>query len=191
MRQFVSRPNIVRAAGIVSVSPEVDEYGQRLIVIEGYEGIVTYTLSAEQQARMVPVLGDYLVFAPQPTDSDPKATYDYLNPKAIFEAKYDEVGLNATNNQMNPSEKWKDAGQVAVNSPVSIPKPSQGRVVIYHHPGSADGRFPPRTSPAIVREVDPDNPYRCQIFVFGPLGQHQDWVDFGGGPSQWTWPSRV
>jgi hypothetical protein len=28
-------------------------------------------------------------------------------------------------------------------------KPSIGRIVIYHHPGSADGKYPPQDSPAI------------------------------------------
>jgi hypothetical protein len=70
-------------------------------------------------------------------------------------------------------------------------KPSVGRIVIYHHPGSADGKYPPQISPAIIRAVDPSAENRCQIFVFGPLGQHQDWAEYGTGPSQWSWPERV
>lgn len=75
------------------------------------------------------------------------------------------------------------------------PKPSIGRIVHYHHPGSADGKYPPQLSPAIIREVDTsaegEAKGRVQIFVFGPKGQHQDWADFGTGPCQWSWPPRV
>lgn len=70
-------------------------------------------------------------------------------------------------------------------------KPSQGRIVIYQHPGSADGKYPAQTSPAIVRSICPDDDFRCELFVFGPKGQHQDWSDYGAGPCQWSWPPRV
>lgn len=77
-------------------------------------------------------------------------------------------------------------------------KPTIGRIVIYHHPGSADGRYAPQVSPAIIREVKEITPpdtthpqYECQLFVFGPKGQHQDWATEGTGPCQWSWPERV
>jgi hypothetical protein len=70
-------------------------------------------------------------------------------------------------------------------------KPSIGRIVIYHHPGSADGKYKPLDSPAIIRAVDEANSDSVQLFVFGPKGQHQDWADFGTGPCQWSWPERV
>lgn len=81
-------------------------------------------------------------------------------------------------------------------------KPTIGRIVIYHHPGSADGKYPATDSPAIIRAVKilehydskegkPFNQTECQLFVFGPKGQHQDWATEGTGPSQWSWPERV
>ncbi len=73
-------------------------------------------------------------------------------------------------------------------------KPSIGRIVIYNHPGSADGKYPPQQSPAIIQAViTPDNaaPTVCRLFVFGPKGQHMDEVPQGNGPCQWNWPERV
>jgi hypothetical protein len=69
-------------------------------------------------------------------------------------------------------------------------KVSMGRVVIYRHPGSADGKFPARESPAIVQEVI-DEEETCRLFVIGPLGQHTDIVKKGDGPCQWSWPRMV
>ena len=75
-------------------------------------------------------------------------------------------------------------------------KPTIGRIVIYHHPGSADGKYAPLNSPAIIRDVkelgvkDGVVQYECQLFVFGPKGQHQDWATEGEGPCQWSWPTR-
>lgn len=68
---------------------------------------------------------------------------------------------------------------------------SMGRIVIYKHPGSADGKFPSRESPAIVQEVMDAETGKCRLFVFGPLGQHMDVVEQGNGPSQWHWPVKV
>lgn len=67
-------------------------------------------------------------------------------------------------------------------------KPTMGRIVIYNHPGSADGTFPARKSPAIIQEVINEEDGSCRLFVFGPLGQHMDVVKFGDGPCQWNWP---
>lgn len=73
---------------------------------------------------------------------------------------------------------------------IGTQKPSQGRIVIYHHPGSLDGKYPPTTSPAIIQSVAMDG--SCTLFVFGPKGQHQDCgLVEGTGPCQWSWPERV
>lgn len=68
-------------------------------------------------------------------------------------------------------------------------KPSIGRIVIYNHPGSADGTYPPAQSPAIIQGVNPDG--TCRLFIFGPKGQHMDNHVQGDGPCQWNWPPRV
>lgn len=69
-------------------------------------------------------------------------------------------------------------------------KPSIGRIVIYNHPGSADGKYAPTQSPAIIQHVAPDG--TCRLFVFGPKGQHMDdGLAQGDGPCQWNWPPRV
>ena len=69
-------------------------------------------------------------------------------------------------------------------------KPSIGRIVIYHHPGSADGKYPAVHSPAIIQNVAEDN--SCRLFVFGPKGQHMDdGLIEGTGSCQWSWPERV
>ena len=69
-------------------------------------------------------------------------------------------------------------------------KPSIGRIVIYNHPGSADGKYPPTQSPAIIQNVAEDGSVR--LFVFGPKGQHMDdGLTQGDGPCQWNWPPRV
>jgi hypothetical protein len=80
-------------------------------------------------------------------------------------------------------------------------KPSIGRIVIYNHPGSADGRFPPAKSPAIIRavgrdgnpgEVDMEPETVIRAWVFGETGIHQTgWITQGDGPCQWNWPPRV
>lgn len=54
----------------------------------------------------------------------------------------------------------------------AIQKPSIGRIVVYNHPGSADGKYPPTQSPAIIQHVAEDGLVR--LFVFGPKGQHMD-----------------
>jgi hypothetical protein len=69
-------------------------------------------------------------------------------------------------------------------------KPSIGRIVIYNHPGSSDGKYPPQKSPAIIQNVAEDGSVR--LFVFGPKGQHMDeGLIQGDGPCQWNWPERV
>jgi hypothetical protein len=69
-------------------------------------------------------------------------------------------------------------------------QPSLGRIVVYHHPGSADGKYPPSKSPALVHSVNDDGSLR--LWVFGPWGIFlQPSITQGDGPSQWNWPPRV
>lgn len=69
-------------------------------------------------------------------------------------------------------------------------KPSIGTIVIYHHPGSADGKYPATDSPAIIQHVNDDD--SCRLWVFGPKGLHtDDNLTQGDGPCQWSWPPRV
>ena len=69
-------------------------------------------------------------------------------------------------------------------------RPSIGRIVLYNHPGSLDGKYPPTQSPAIIQNVAADGTVR--LFVFGPKGQHMDdGLSQGDGPCQWNWPPRV
>lgn len=70
-------------------------------------------------------------------------------------------------------------------------KPSIGRIVLYKHPGSADGRYPAQFSPAIVQKVHDDGT-SVDLWVFGPKGLHRDGpYKKGDGPCEWSWPSRV
>jgi hypothetical protein len=73
----------------------------------------------------------------------------------------------------------------------AAPQPSIGRIVVYNHPGSADGKFPPKQSPAIVQKVNEDG--TVELFVMSVYGgiffNHS--VEQGDGPSQWNWPARV
>ncbi len=62
--------------------------------------------------------------------------------------------------------------------------PKMGQIVKYNHPGSADGRYPPTHSPAIIQNVSVDG--TVKLFVFGPKGQHMDdKIQYGNGPCQW------
>ena len=83
-------------------------------------------------------------------------------------------------------------------------KPSMGRVVIYNHPGSADGKYPPMKSPAIVQHVGGGEGtpggggiYYCDLFVMSntggiffaknvPLRGHDD-----APASNWEWPIKI
>lgn len=72
----------------------------------------------------------------------------------------------------------------------SVMKPSIGRIVVYNHPGSADGTYPPTQSPAIVQKANPDG--TAHLWVFGPKGLHIDGPYIqGDGPCQWNWPARI
>lgn len=93
-------------------------------------------------------------------------------------------------------------------------KPTIGRIVFYHHAGSADGKFPPMVSPAIIQNVRSRvaNPATGKVDVVDMgLRPHGDdyTVDLmvmsnsngiffakdikeggGGQPSTWSWPPR-
>jgi hypothetical protein len=70
-------------------------------------------------------------------------------------------------------------------------KPSIGRIVVYNHPGSADGRFPPKQSPAVVQLVNEDGTVELFVMsVYGGLFFNHN-VEQGDGPSQWQWPLRL
>lgn len=73
--------------------------------------------------------------------------------------------------------------------------PSIGRIVIYHHPGSADGKYPPAESPAVVQKVYKlidDDVDLVDLFVMSVTGGifFAKGVKEGPGPSTWTWPNR-
>ena len=70
-------------------------------------------------------------------------------------------------------------------------KPSMGRVVIYNHSGSADGKYLPSKSPAIVQGVDEDS--KCDLFVMSNTGGifFAKKCSEGEEGSQWNWPPRA
>lgn len=75
-----------------------------------------------------------------------------------------------------------------------------GRVVLYNHPGSADGKYPPTQSPAIVQKVKlgeiestGDKTLLCDLFVMSNTGGiffAKDILE-GDGPCQWQWPKKI
>lgn len=70
-------------------------------------------------------------------------------------------------------------------------KPYIGMTVIYHHPGSADGKFPPMVSPALLQDVviGEDGTMTADIVVFSKANGlfFNKNVSFGNGPSQWSY----
>jgi hypothetical protein len=63
-------------------------------------------------------------------------------------------------------------------------QPKIGDIVLYNHPGSADGKYLPTQSPAIIQHLFENGSAR--LFVFGPKGQHMDdYLIEGDGPCQW------
>lgn len=77
-------------------------------------------------------------------------------------------------------------------------KPSIGRIVVYNHPGSADGLHTPKQSPAIVQKVNDDGTIEMVVFsVYGGLffnhNVKQNTASEGQtpDPSSWMWPVRV
>ena len=63
--------------------------------------------------------------------------------------------------------------------------PFLGQIVVYNHPGSADGKFPPKQSPALIQRVNEDGTVEMVVFsVYGGLFFNHA-VTEGSGPSQW------
>jgi hypothetical protein len=80
-----------------------------------------------------------------------------------------------------------------------LQKPSMGRIVIYNHPGSADGKYPPMKSPAIIQAIclehpgDTDNEYKVDLFVMsnGNGTFFAKGIEYGYEGSHWNWPPIV
>lgn len=79
-----------------------------------------------------------------------------------------------------------------------VQRPSIGRIVIYNHPGSADGKYPPAKSPAVVQRVCLENPndtdeYTVDLFVMSVTGGifFAKAIEYGEEGSHWNWPPRV
>lgn len=77
-------------------------------------------------------------------------------------------------------------------------QPSIGRIVIYNHPGSADGLYPRMQSPALVQKVNEDGTLEMVVFsVYGGLffnhNVKKNTAPEGttADPSSWSWPARV
>src|ERR1039458_114570 len=73
-----------------------------------------------------------------------KAIASILKPRAVAEPK-----------GRNPNENY-----TMENSP----SPSIGRIVVYNQPGSADGKFAPRESAAMVQKVNEDGTVEMIVF---------------------------
>lgn len=73
-------------------------------------------------------------------------------------------------------------------------QPSIGRIVIYNHPGSADGLHAPKQSPALIQKVNEDGTLEMVVFsVYGGLffNHNVRKANFDMDPSTWQWPARV
>lgn len=81
-------------------------------------------------------------------------------------------------------------------------KVSIGRTVLYNHPGSLDGKYPPVQSPAVVQKVYIEQSVKdgaqCEhvdLFVMSVTGgiffaKAVEEGELGKG-SSWMWPPRV
>ena len=79
---YQGKPIIVHASEITAVG-EADSDGNRELTLAGGG---TRIATADMMSRMVPVSGDYWVIVPQADGN-----YEYINPKAVFEAKYSPI----------------------------------------------------------------------------------------------------
>ena len=80
-------------------------------------------------------------------------------------------------------------------------KPSIGRIVIYNHPGSADGLHGRKQSPAIVQKVNEDGTLELVVFsVYGGIFFNHDVQEVGLNASsydgshrdsRWEWPALI
>lgn len=80
-KQYAAKPIVVAAAEITGVDSNLIT-GTLITFADGSQA----TASEAMTARMTPVEGDYWVMAPQGD-----TTYEYLNPKAVFESKYTQL----------------------------------------------------------------------------------------------------
>lgn len=81
-KSYAAKPIVVHAAEITGVG-EVDVGGDiTLTFADGSTKIAT----PQMTSRMMPSLGDYWVIVPQGD-----GVYEYLNPKDVFEGKYEPV----------------------------------------------------------------------------------------------------
>ena len=84
---------------------------------------------------------------------------------------------------------------VSFNINIKNMNPSIGKIVIYNHPGSLDGKYPPVQSPAVVQKVykliDEDVDI-VDLFVMSVTGGifFAKSVKEGPGPSTWNWPTE-
>ena len=87
--KYQSKSYQCEAFKIVSVSPEYHIEGKpnEITVDITLDNGECRTLEPGQISRMIPEPGDYYVIATNPDGSK----YPYLNPKAVFESKYEPV----------------------------------------------------------------------------------------------------
>lgn len=83
-----------------------------------------------------------------------------------------------------------------INEQLEQAAPSMGRVVIYNHPGSAGGKYPPMQSPAIVMKVADEDTGACDLFVMSNSGgmffpKSILPADGEDKATKWEWPRRV
>ncbi len=89
--KYRAKPVVVDAFEIVSVGPafpcdtvqrdgQVDKEGSRHLALKNGQNVIA---TAEMLARMTPVPGDYWVIQ--------AGGYTYLNPKDVFEGKYEPI----------------------------------------------------------------------------------------------------
>lgn len=86
MSLYRARPNIVNGFRITHISDHL--IGHHVITLDTGE---VRTLTFAETARMKPAVGDYLVRTIVPD------VYEYINPKNVFETKYDLVDETVEN----------------------------------------------------------------------------------------------
>lgn len=79
--KYKANPVTVDAFKIVSISAQSNADCSLNVALDNGDN---YIATSEQLARIVPVVGDYLI-----RQSD---GYEYLNPKDVFERKYSLIG---------------------------------------------------------------------------------------------------
>lgn len=77
---------------------------------------------------------------------------------------------------------------------MSEKKPTVGCIIIYNHPGSADGKYQPDVSPALVQRVNNDGTVEAVVFsVSGGLFFAHNLLEYRGDYGEkkackWHWP---